>query len=485
MRSFHVLLDLPSLKGVSPVEKLTFPPDFVWGVSTSAFQIEGATSEGGRGPSIWDTFTATEGKIARGQHANVAADHYHRYPEDIALMAELGVGAYRMSFAWPRIQPDGKGAPNSEGLDFYDRLLDGVCEAGIAPCATLYHWDTPQALEDAGGWLARDTAERFGEYAAIIGERFADRVKMWIPLNEPMVMSIYGYAIGEYAPGKFLLLDAIPTAHYQNLAHGLAVQALRAAGATNVGTANNHSPIWLPQLPTEADRAAAHWLDALINRLYAEPVLLGRYPEEITSHLPEGYAEDLPTIAQPLDFYGVNYYEPQGVAAPGDGNPLPFELRPIEGYPMTTNDSPIVPHGLRELLVSFHERYHAVSDAASAGKSTSAGPDAASAGKSTSAGLPPIYITENGCSFADEVGPDGKVHDPERIDFLAEHLAAVRAAMDAGVDVRGYFVWSLLDNFEWSKGYAPRFGLVHVDYETQRRTPKDSYEWYRKLVRHD
>jgi beta-glucosidase len=482
---------------VSPVENLTFPPDFVWGVSTSAFQIEGATSEGGRGPSIWDTFTATAGKIANGEHAKVAADHYHRYPEDIALMAELGVNTYRMSFAWPRIQPDGKGIPNAEGLDFYDRLLDGVCEAGIAPCATLYHWDTPQALEAAGGWLARDTAERFGEYAAILGERFADRVKMWIPLNEPMVMSIYGYAIGEYAPGKFLLLDAIPTAHYQNLAHGLAVQALRAAGATNIGTANNHSPIW-PAADTEADRAAAHWLDALLNRLYADPVLLGSYPDEIASHLPEGYAEDLPTIAQPLDFYGVNYYEPQGVAAAGEGNPLPFELRPIEGYPMTTNDSPIVPDGLRELLVSFQQRYgavshaasagkstSAVSDAASAGESTSAVSDAASAGKSTSAGLPPIYITENGCSFADEVGPDGQVHDPERIDFLAGHLGAVRAAMDAGVDVRGYFVWSLLDNFEWSKGYAPRFGLVHVDFETQRRTPKDSYAWYRKLVRHD
>jgi beta-glucosidase len=445
------------MKG-SPVENLTFPPNFVWGVSTSAFQIEGATSEGGRGPSIWDTFTATEGKIARGEHAKVAADHYHRYPEDIALMAELGVGSYRMSFAWPRIQPGGKGIPNKEGLDFYDRLLDGVCDAGIAPCATLYHWDTPQALEDAGGWLARDTAERFGEYASILGERFADRVKMWIPLNEPMVMSIYGYGIGEYAPGQFLLLDAIPTAHYQNLAHGLAVQALRAAGATNIGTANNHSPIW-PAADTDADQAAADWLDALLNRMYTEPVLLGTYPHEIQRHLPEGFADDLPTIAQPLDFYGVNYYEPQGVAAPGPDNPLPFELRPIEGYPMTTNDSPIVPRALREMLVSFQERYKE--------------------------NLPPIFITENGCSFADEVGPDGKVHDPERIDFLDGHLTAVRQAMDAGVDVRGYFVWSLLDNFEWSKGYAPRFGLVHIDYDTQRRTPKDSYEWYGKLIRHD
>jgi beta-glucosidase len=330
MRTFHVRLAALDER-CAVVENLTFPRDFVWGVSTSAFQIEGATREGGRGPSIWDTFTATEGKIARGEHANVAADHYHRYPEDIALMAELGVGAYRMSLAWPRIQPTGRGTPNPEGLDFYDRLLDEVCDAGIAPVATLYHWDTPQALEDAGGWLARDTAERFGEYATIVGKHFADRVKMWIPLNEPMVMSTYGYAIGEYLPGKTLLLDAIPTAHYQNLAHGLAVQALRAAGATSVGTANNHSPIW-PASVTEPDRMAANWLDALINRLYADPVLLGRYPDEIAAHLPERHADELPINAQPLDFYGVNYYEPQGVAAPGEGNPLPFELRQLEGY---------------------------------------------------------------------------------------------------------------------------------------------------------
>ncbi len=445
------------MKGAPPVENPTFPSDFLWGVSTSAFQIEGATHEGERGQSIWDTFTETEGKIAGGEDAKVAADHYHRYPEDIALMAGLGVGAYRMSFAWPRIQPDGKGAPNAEGLAFYDKLIDEVCAAGIAPVGTLFHWDLPQALEDEGGWLARDTAERFGEYAAIVGERFSDRVKMWIPLNEPMVMSIYGYAIGEYAPGKALLLAAVPTAHYQNLAHGLAVQALRAAGARSIGTANNHSPIW-PAADTPEDKAAAVWIDALINRTYADPVLLGSYPEQIVEHLPDDFADDLPTISQPLDFYGVNYYEPQGVAAPGEGNPLPFELRPIEGYPMTLNDSPIVPHGLRDLLVSFHERYHEH--------------------------LPPVYITENGCS-SDDVVEDGQVHDRNRIEFLHSHLSALREAMDAGVDIRGYFVWSLIDNFEWSKGYKQRFGLVHIDYETQQRTPKDSYGWYRKLIRHE
>ncbi|MDQ0378123.1 GH1 family beta-glucosidase [Amycolatopsis thermophila] len=423
------------------MENLTFPPGFLWGVSTSAFQIEGATREDGRGPSTWDTF-------APGR-ADVACDHYHRWPEDVALLTELGVGAYRFSFAWPRIHPAGSGPPNPRGLAFYDRLLDALCEAEIAPVATVYHWDTPQPLEDAGGWLSRDTAYRFAEYAAVLGEHFADRVRMWIPLNEPMVTTVYGYAIGEYAPGRTLLLDALPTAHHQHLAHGLAVQALRAAGATNIGTANHHCPVW-PTSNAEADLAAARWLDALLNRTFSDPVLLGSYPAEIAPLLPAGHADDLPIIAQPLDFYGVNYYEPQGAAAPGEGNPLPFELRPIEGFPRTTNGSPIVPAALHELLVRLRDRYREQ--------------------------LPPIHITENGASF------DG-IHDQQRIDFLEAHLRSVHSAITAGVEVRGYFVWSLLDNFEWSRGYAPRFGLVHVDYETLRRTPKDSFAWYRKLVR--
>lgn len=436
-----------------------FPPEFRWGVSTSAFQIEGATAEGGRGRSVWDTFTATPGKIAGGEDADVSADHYHRYAEDVALMAELGVDAYRFSFAWPRVQPDGTGQANKAGLEFYDRLLDEVCAAGIDPVGTLYHWDLPQPLEDAGGWLARDTAHRFAEYASILGERFADRVRMWIPINEPMVTSIYGYGIGEYAPGKTLLLDAIPTAHYQHLAHGLAVQALRAAGARNIGNANNHSPVW-PVADTDADRTAATALDELINRLYADPVLLGSYPQRYRQYLPEDYADDLPVIATPLDFYGVNYYEPQAVAAPGPDNPLPFELRAVAGYPFTTNGSPVVPEAFRELLRGMHERYGSA--------------------------LPPIHITENGCSCADEPDANGAVHDPERIEFLRAHLDAVRAAMADGVDVRGYFVWSLLDNFEWSKGYAPRFGLVHIDYQTLRRTRKDSFTWLACLLRdHD
>lgn len=425
---------------------MAFPSDFVWGVSTSAFQIEGATREGGRGVSVWDTFCATPGKVRNGDNADIACDHYHRFGEDVALMVELGVKAYRFSVAWPRIQPTGQGKVNVEGLDFYDNLVDTLCEAGIAPVTTLYHWDTPQPLEDNGGWLVRDTAERFAEYAQIVGERLGDRVEMWIPLNEPMVETLFGYALGEYAPGRALLFDAMPAAHYQNLAHGLAVSALRATGAKNIGTANNHSPIW-PASKDEGDLTAARHLDAVINWMYAEPVLTGSYPDEVIPYLPRSYVDDLPKIAAPLDFYGVNYYEPQGVAKPGEGNPMPFELRPVEGYPLTTNDSPVVPDGLRQFLATLNSRYD----------------------------LPPVYITESGCSF------DG-VRDRERIDYHTEHLAALEKAMSEGVDVRGYFVWSLLDNFEWSKGYQPRFGLVHIDYETLARTPKDSFHWYRDVI---
>ncbi|HEX4701444.1 MAG TPA: family 1 glycosylhydrolase, partial [Pseudonocardiaceae bacterium] len=286
-------------------------------------------------------------------------------------------------------------------------------------------------------------------------ERLADRVGMWIPLNEPMVETLYGYGTGEYAPGRTLMFDAIPAAHHQNLAHGLAVAALRAAGAKSVGTANNHSPIWV-RGASEADNAAGDVLGALINWLFADPVLLGRYPAEMLSYLPAGYADDLPVIAAPLDFYGVNYYEPQAVRAPSAGNPLPFDLVPVDGYPMTTNDSPVVPDGLREFLVALRDR---MGDA-----------------------LPPVYITENGCSGADTVDARGRVADQYRIDYITEHLAALGKAVADGVDVRGYFVWSLLDNFEWSKGYRPRFGLVHVDYSTQTRTPKDSYRWYQSMI---
>jgi beta-glucosidase len=447
----------------------TFPAGFLWGVATSAYQIEGAAGKDGRGQSTWDTFSAEPGRVLGGDTGAVATDHYHRYPEDIALMRELGVGAYRFSIAWPRVVPTGSGAANPAGLDFYDRLVDGLCAAGIAPVATLYHWDTPQPLEDAGGWLSRDTAYRFAEYAAIVGERLGDRVRMWIPLNEPMVVTMFGYGVGGHAPGKRLLFGALPTAHHQLLGHGLAVRALRAAGAGTVGIANNHLPVW-PASDSEEDHTAAQTYHRLINGLFADPVLLGRYPaDELTEAMPGPVADDLKIIASPLDWYGINYYNPSRVGAPRAGATpgsvegaelpprLPFDFPPIEGYPTTSFGWPVVPDGLREILTAFHHRYR----------------DA----------LPPVYVTENGCAYPD--GPDehGRIADTSRITYLDGHVRAVHQAINEGVDVRGYFVWSLMDNFEWSAGYSQRFGLVHIDYTTLSRTPKDSYFWYRDLIR--
>jgi beta-glucosidase len=446
----------------------TFPDDFLWGVATSAYQIEGAVDEDGRGPSTWDTFCARPGKVLNGDTGAVAVDHYHRYPEDVALMRDLGLGSYRFSIAWPRIVPTGSGPVNAAGLDFYDRLVDELCAAGIAPAATLYHWDTPQPLEDAGGWLNRDTAHRFAEYATAVGERLGDRVRMWMPLNEPMVVTLFGYAIGGHAPGRDLMLDALPVAHHQLLAHGLAVGALRAAGATNIGIANHHLPVW-PTSQDEADVVAAAGYDALVNGLFADPVLLGRYPnDELAAAMPGPVAEDLKIISSPLDWYGVNYYQPSLVGAPSAAPPpsvdgielpqgLPFDFKLIEGYPLTGFGWPVVPDGLRQILTTMRDRYGEA--------------------------LPPLYVTENGCAYDDGPDEDGRIADDRRIAYLDGHLTAVRAAIDDGVDVRGYFVWSLMDNFEWSVGFSQRFGLVHVDFATLARTPKQSYFWYRDLIR--
>jgi beta-glucosidase len=440
-----------------------FPDGFLWGASTSAYQIEGAVAEDGRGISVWDTFCAQPGRVADGSSGAVACDHYHRHTEDVALLARLGAGGYRFSVAWPRVRPTGAGPASRAGLDFYDRLVDELCAAGIAPVATLYHWDTPQPLEDAGGWLARDTAHRFAEYAGLVGDALGDRVRLWITLNEPAMVTMLGYGVGLHAPGRQLLLDALPTARHQLLGHGLAVAALRAAGVTGgIGIANNHTPVW-PASASTADLAAADVYDTLHNRLFADPLLLGRWPAG-PLEVPADWHDDLATIATPVDFYGVNYYQPTKVAAPGSGQPegtelpagLPFALAELEGYARTGFGWPVVPDGLRELLVGLRDRYGEA--------------------------LPPVYVTESGASFPDEPGPDGAVHDRERVDYLAGHLRAVRAALDEGVDVRGYFVWSLLDNFEWAAGYGQRFGLVHVDYPTQRRTPKDSFHWLRRRL---
>ncbi|WP_354638566.1 GH1 family beta-glucosidase [Kitasatospora camelliae] len=434
------------------------PLGFRWGASTAAYQIEGAVDEDGRGRSVWDTFCERPGAVRDGHTGAVACDHYHRYPEDIALMRDLGLDGYRFSIAWPRVLPTGSGPVNPRGLAFYDRLVDALLAAGITPVPTLFHWDLPQALEDDGGWLNRDTAHRFAEYTAVVADRLGDRVPAWITLNEPFVHMVYGYALGIHAPGRTLLLDALPTAHHQLLGHGLAAAVLRERGL-EVMIANNLTPV-RPASDDPADVEAATAYDALHNRLFTDPLLRGSYPDLSAFGVTEDLGGavrpgDLKLIAEPgLDGLGVNYYNPTLIAAPTDPG-LPFAEAPIEGVPRTAFGWPVVPDGLRELLVHLHEVYGEA--------------------------LPPVTITENGCSVADEP-EDGRIHDRARIDYLDGHLRAVAAAVEQGVDVRGYFTWSLLDNFEWAEGYHQRFGLVHVDFETQARTPKASYAWYRDLI---
>ncbi|MBM7171729.1 beta-glucosidase [Streptomyces sp. G44] len=445
----------------SPLSPLPrFPRDFLWGVSTSAHQIEGAADE--RGPSVWDAFTAAPGNVKDGTTAAVACDHYHRHREDVALVRDLGVDAYRFSVSWPRVLPTGTGAVHPAGLDFYDRLVDELCAAGVRPVPTLFHWDTPLAVQEAGGWLNRETAEHFARYADIVAARIGDRVEKWITLNEPAEHTLLGHALGRHAPGQRLLFDALPAAHHQLLAHGLAVRALRAAGARDIGIANSHGPTWSAS-PAEEDTAAADFYDVLLNRLFADPLLLGRYPDGCGELMPAGDLDaDLEVIAEPLDWYGINFYQPTRVGAPpphprpaefaGLTLPpgLPFAPREIEGYPVTDFGWPVVPEALTELLTAFRDRY--------------------------GDRLPPLVITENGCSYE---GLD----DQERIAYLDGHLRALHRALEAGVDVRGYFVWTLMDNFEWAEGYRQRFGLVHVDHATLERTPKASYHWLREALR--
>lgn len=444
------------------------PREFQYGVSTASFQIEGAVTDDGRGRSIWDTFCAEPGRIRGGDNGNVACDHYHRHDEDVSLMSELGIDIYRFSVAWPRIQPTGTGQANAAGLAFYDKLVDDLLAAGVRPAVTLYHWDLPQALQDEGGWSNRDTASRLADYATIVAERLGDRVELWMPLNEPVVATMFGHAVGTHAPGEVLGFGALPIAHHMLLGHGLATRALREAGMTGIGIANNHQPVWAAG-DSPDDHAAAELYDLLTNRLFADPILTGRYPDGFAEAMPGPVDDDLKIISTPLDWYGVNYYQPVLVGAPGSASPdspaledaavpegVPFEPRRIPNVPETDFGWAIVPEGLTEILVQTRERY----------------------GKN----LPPMYITESGCSFHDTVDAEGPVHDERRIDYHDRHLRAVGDAIASGVDVRGYFAWSLLDNFEWAAGYDERFGLVHVDFDTQRRTRKDSYYWFQQLL---
>jgi beta-glucosidase len=434
-----------------------FSSSFVWGTATAAYQIEGAAAEDGRGPSIWDTFSHTPGRVAQGATGDVACDHYHRWPEDLDLLAELGVDAYRLSVAWSRILPDGAGRVEQRGLDFYRRLLDGLRSRNIRPYVTLYHWDLPQSLEDSGGWRARDTALRFAEYADVVARALTEFQPSWITLNEPYCSAIVGYAQGRHAPGAREGHGSLAAAHHLLLAHGLAIDVLRPYGQP-VGVTLNFSPI-VPLSASDDDRTAARRLDLVHNRIFLDPLLRGAYPDDydevLGSLTDRSFVRDgdLALIAAPVDFLGVNYYFRIHVAAgtltTGD---TPHDVGVVYGAPegpaRTMLDWPIEPDGLHETLVGLRDRYR---------------------------DLPPIYITENGCAYPDRPGePDGA-----RIEFVAEHLAALRRAISDGIDVRGYFYWSLLDNFEWARGYDPRFGLVHVDYQTQVRTPKASYHWLR------
>ncbi|HEX5945808.1 MAG TPA: GH1 family beta-glucosidase [Acidimicrobiales bacterium] len=445
-----------------------FPDRFLWGAATSAYQIEGGIDHDGRGPSIWDTFAAAG--HARGDTGDVAADHRRLMVDDVALMADLGLPAYRFSIAWPRVQPDGRRGPGTAGLDFYSALVDELLDHGIEPVATLYHWDLPQALEDAGGWPQRDTAARFGEYAAVVGAALGDRIRRWTTINEPWCASMLGYAAGIHAPGRTHPGAAVAAAHHLLLAHGLGVDALRAAVTVTdpeVGITLNPYPV-VPATGSDDDRDAARRIDGIANRLWYDPVLRGEYPDDVLhdfgavsdlAHVRDG---DLAQISRPIDALGLNYYRRHHVrhVAGASASPSPWPgstdvaFTEADDTP-TSNGWAVEPAGLFESLVRLDAEYD----------------------------TPPLYVHENGGAFPDRLTPDGAVHDHDRLAYLDAHLRACHDAWAAGVDLRGYFVWSLLDNFEWAEGFEQRFGIVHVDFATQARVAKDSALWYREVVR--
>ena len=447
-----------------------FPEGFLWGTATASYQIEGAVDKDGRGTSIWDTFSHTPGKVYRGDTGDVACDHYNRLEEDLDLMADLGLQAYRFSVGWPRIQPEGSGPVNRKGLDFYRRLVDGLRARSIEPMPTLYHWDLPQALEDKGGWTSRETSERFAEYASLVYEALADSVRFWITLNEPWVSSWMGYGIGTHAPGHSSISKALAATHHLLLGHGLALEAMRSAGHEDnqLGITLNLAPV-RPASGERADAEAARRVDGNANRLYLDPLFRGSYPEDMLEHYraESDFAfvrgGDLESISAPIDFLGVNYYFRHTVVGGGQRSELATAMRFSdlnattvlpESVETTAMGWPVEPDGLTELLVRLHEEYVEV----------------------------PIYITENGRAVYDYVDPEGEVDDRERVSYLDDHFRAAHDAMQQGVDLRGYLVWSLLDNFEWAEGYSKRFGIVFVDYGTQRRIPKASARWYREVI---
>ncbi|PRX45179.1 beta-glucosidase [Prauserella shujinwangii] len=450
------------------VADVTFPQDFLWGVSTAAFQIEGSTTVDGRGPSIWDAFCARPGKVANGDTGDPAADHYRRMADDVRLMSELGVRAYRFSIAWPRIRPGG-GAVNPAGLDFYERLTDELLAADIVPWPTLYHWDLPQELEERGGWANRDTAHRFADYTEAVLGRLGDRVGWWTTFNEPWCTAFAGYASGRHAPGRTEPEAAVAAVHHLLLAHGLGTRVVRdLAPGAGAGITLNLFPVNVADPDDPADVEMGRRIDGLQNRVFLDPVLRGHYPDDVLVDLaPYGLGElvqpgDLDTIGARLDFLGINYYRDHYVSAkPDEKSGPPSEWVgaesasfPKRGLPQTDSGWDINPGELTTLLLRLHEEYPRL----------------------------PLYITENGAAFPDQLTERGTVEDGDRVAFIDGHLRAAHEAVRQGVDLRGYFHWSLLDNFEWAEGYAKRFGLVHVDYRTQRRTPKLSASWYSRVM---
>ena len=450
---------------------MNFPEDFLWGTATAAYQVEGAVREDGRGPSIWDTFSHVPGNVLHGDTGDIACDQYHRLEEDLDLMSELGIQAYRFSVAWPRIQPEGGGPANRRGLDYYRRLVNGLRERNIVPMLTLYHWDLPQALEDRGGWTSRETSSRFAEYAGVVYGALGDAVPFWITLNEPWVSAWLGYGMGLHAPGIKSTGSALSATHHLLLAHGLALEKMRSLsrGENQLGITLNLSPVQ-PASEDTADAAAARRADGNANRLYLDPLFRGNYPEDVL----EDYSSvsdfsfvrdgDLEAISAHLDFLGVNYYTRHTVRAPSESNDRTSHTLPTAAE-AETSLSPSVettamgwgiePDGLTELLLRLEREYAKL----------------------------PFYITENGAAFYDYATPEGNVNDEERVAFLDAHFRAAHEAIERGVNLKGYFVWSLLDNFEWAEGYSKRFGIVYVEYATQHRIPKMSARWYKEVIR--
>jgi beta-glucosidase len=430
--------------------------EFVWGVATSSYQIEGAANEGGRGQSIWDTFCKVPGKVANFDNGDIACDHYHRYKEDLDLMKWMGVKAYRFSVAWPRVIPDGVGRVNEMGLDFYDRLIDSLLEREIAPWLTMYHWDLPEALQLRGGWNNREVVEWFGEYAEVLTSRFGDRVKNWMTLNEPLCSAWLGHLYGDMAPGIKDLQTALNVSHHLLMSHGLACQVIRSnVSEANVGIVINVTPA-VPATDSQEDSNAAQLADGFDNRWFLDPVFGRTYPADVIDTLgasPEIHSGDMKLIAQDLDFLGVNFYFRQTVAADQNSKPLPIRSVNRENVKRTAMNWEVHPQAFEEILLRISKEYS---------------PKA-------------IYITENGSAWNDEV-INGEIIDDERIDYLARHLDVMRSAKNQGAPILGYFAWSFLDNFEWAYGYEKRFGLIYVDYKTQKRTPKKSAFFYRQLL---